>query len=99
MIRYCRLRRRRIPYAGAGDRKCQIYRLRTANRLLERGDFVVGIDVVNDYYDPVLKQAHLKVLDEVAARSGGAYLFIRADLAERRTLGVMLREPISSTGR
>ncbi|MGX9389293.1 NAD-dependent epimerase [Nitrobacteraceae bacterium UC4446_H13] len=58
----------------------------TAKRLLERGDSVVGIDVVNDYYDPTLKEARLKVLDEVAARSGGAYLFIRADLAERRTL-------------
>jgi len=43
----------------------------TAKRLLERGDSVVGIDVVNDYYDPALKQARLKALDEVAARSRG----------------------------
>lgn len=28
-------------------------------RLLERGDQVIGIDVVNDYYDPSLKQARL----------------------------------------
>lgn len=41
----------------------------TAKRLLERGDSVVGIDVVNDYYDPALKQARLKALDEIAARS------------------------------
>lgn len=58
----------------------------TVRRLLERGDSVVGIDVVNDYYDPALKQARLKVLDEIAARSRGSYRFIRADLAERRTL-------------
>ncbi|MGB3046258.1 MAG: NAD-dependent epimerase [Xanthobacteraceae bacterium] len=58
----------------------------TAKRLLERGDSVVGIDVVNDYYDPALKQARLRALDEVAARSSGSYLFIRADLADRRTL-------------
>ncbi len=30
-----------------------------AQRLLERGDFVVGLDNVNDYYDPTLKEARL----------------------------------------
>ena len=28
-----------------------------AKKLLERGDDVVGFDVVNDYYDPALKEA------------------------------------------
>lgn len=41
----------------------------TAKRLLERGDSVVGIDVVNDYYDPALKRARLKALEETAAES------------------------------
>lgn len=58
----------------------------TAKWLLERGDSVVGIDVVNDYYDPALKQARLKALDETAAQSRGSYEFMRADLADRRTL-------------
>lgn len=58
----------------------------TAKRLLERGDSVVGVDIVNDYYDPGLKQARLKALDEIAARSRGSYEFIRADLADRHTL-------------
>ncbi len=58
----------------------------TAKRLLERGDSVVGIDVVNDYYDPALKQARLDALDEVAARASGSYRSIRADLADRHTL-------------
>ena len=30
--------------------------------LLMRGDTVVGIDNLNDYYDPSLKQARLKIL-------------------------------------
>ncbi|RUU83990.1 NAD-dependent epimerase/dehydratase family protein, partial [Mesorhizobium sp. M7A.T.Ca.TU.009.01.1.2] len=30
-----------------------------AKRLLERGDEVVGIDNVNDYYDPQIKEARL----------------------------------------
>jgi UDP-glucuronate 4-epimerase len=59
-----------------------------ARRLLERGDSVVGVDVVNDYYDPALKDARLKVLEQVAAQSRGSYRFVRADLAERRTLDV-----------
>ena len=28
-------------------------------RLLQRGDRVVGLDNLNDYYDPALKQARL----------------------------------------
>ena len=52
-------------------------------RLLERGDDVVGFDVVNDYYDPALKEARLQVLEETAARSSGRYSFVRANLADR----------------
>lgn len=36
----------------------------TAKALLERGDEVVGIDNINDYYDPNLKLARLKILEE-----------------------------------
>jgi len=50
-----------------------------AKRLIERGDQVVGLDAVNDYYDPVLKEARLGVL----AGLGGDYAFVRADLADR----------------
>ncbi len=31
----------------------------TTLRLLERGDSVIGVDVMNDYYDPALKRARL----------------------------------------
>lgn len=54
-----------------------------ARRLLERGDEVVGFDVVNDYYDPELKEARLKVLEQTAAATGSAYSFIRENLADR----------------
>ena len=43
---------------------------RTAKRLLERGDAVVGFDSVNDYYDPALNEARLRVLEETASRLG-----------------------------
>ena len=31
-----------------------------SQRLLQRGDRVVGLDNLNDYYDPALKRARLK---------------------------------------
>lgn len=58
----------------------------TAKRLLERGDSVVGIDVVNDYYDPELKEARLRILEETAERTGSPYRFLRADLAQQQVV-------------
>lgn len=54
-----------------------------ARRLIERGDEVVGIDVVNDYYDPALKEARLALLEKVADERGASYRFIRGNLADR----------------
>ncbi|MCA1788536.1 MAG: NAD-dependent epimerase [Thioalkalivibrio sp.] len=48
-----------------------------AERLLARGDEVVGIDVVNDYYDVTLKEARL---DRLARHPG--YRHERIDLAD-----------------
>ena len=58
----------------------------TAKRLLERGDSVVGFDVVNDYYDPTIKEARLKILAETAAKLGSEYHFIRANLADKQAV-------------
>jgi UDP-glucuronate 4-epimerase len=51
-----------------------------ARRLLERGEAVVGIDNLNAYYDPALKQARLDALGRL---DGGAFTFHRADFADR----------------
>ena len=53
----------------------------TAMRLLRRGDEVVGFDNVNDYYDPELKEAQLRELEQLARVSNGSWEFIRSDLA------------------
>jgi UDP-glucuronate 4-epimerase len=58
----------------------------TTKRLLERGDTVVGVDVVNNYYDPALKDARLRILDDVARRTGSSYAFLRGDLADPQTV-------------
>ena len=43
---------------------------------------MTGFDVVNDYYDPALKEARLAELDAAAAAAGGDWAFLRADLAD-----------------
>lgn len=58
----------------------------TANALLERGDDVVGIDNLNDYYDPALKNARLAELSKTAQRLGRTYSFVRADVANRAAI-------------
>lgn len=52
-----------------------------ALRLLARGDEVIGIDNLNDYYDVTLKQARLA---RVAAQPG--YTHVAADLADRNAI-------------
>jgi UDP-glucuronate 4-epimerase len=55
----------------------------TAKRLIERGDEVVGFDVVNDYYDPSLKDARLSLLAKSAVTAQGRWSFVRADLTNQ----------------
>jgi UDP-glucuronate 4-epimerase len=52
-----------------------------AQRLLERGDEVVGLDNLNDYYDVTLKKARLA---RFADKPG--YTHIQADLADRAAM-------------
>ena len=55
--------------------------MHTALRLLERGDEVVGLDNLNDYYDVSLKQARLERLKPFAN-----FRFEKIDIAERAAL-------------
>lgn len=64
----------------------------TAAALLARGDEVVGFDVVNDYYDPALKEARLAELDRIAAETGSTWRFHRADLADRAVVEAVFAE-------
>ena len=55
--------------------------MHVAERLLARGDSVVGIDNLNDYYDPRLKEARLARLT-----SHANFRFVRGDLAREDTV-------------
>jgi UDP-glucuronate 4-epimerase len=50
----------------------------TAARLLGRGDTVVGLDNLNAYYDPALKEARLALLGREPR-----FRFVKLDLADR----------------
>lgn len=50
--------------------------------LLERGDTVVGLDNINDYYPRELKYARLAELERI----GGPFRFVLGDLADRKAL-------------
>ena len=57
---------------------------RVAGRLLDRGEAVIGLDNVNDYYDPKIKEARLAGLE---GRNG--WTFVRGDVADEGTLDAL----------
>ena len=58
-----------------------------ARRLLEDGRAVVGVDNVNSYYDPALKEARLAVLRQFAN-----FTFHRLDLADRKLTKALFQD-------
>lgn len=61
----------------------------TSQALLARGEEVIGIDNLNDYYDPSLKAARLAEL-----KKNDAFTFIEGDIAERDTIeGIAAKYP------
>lgn len=59
----------------------------TAKKLLNGGAKVVGIDNFNDYYDPALKEARNKILEEF-----NNYKIYRGDLSDKHFLNKVLIE-------
>lgn len=57
-----------------------------AQRLLSQGEDVIGVDNVNEYYDPSLKEARLAELEKIAASAKGTYTFLRMDIADRAAM-------------
>ena len=54
-----------------------------AKALILRGDTVVGIDNVNDYYDQSLKEDRLKHLKKLSAESNLSFKFVRGDISNQ----------------
>ena len=64
-----------------------------AEALLARGDSVIGVDNLNDYYDVRLKQARL---DRLAALPG--FSFHRLDISDRDAMGRLFADHTGLTG-
>jgi len=58
-----------------------------SKRLLERGDEVVGIDNLNDYYEVQLKHDRLKQLEDYEN-----FTFIKMDMADREAMAELFKE-------
>ena len=58
-----------------------------SRRLLERGDEVIGVDNLNDYYDPGLKQDRLALLEEC-----DNFSFRKLDISGRAQMENLFRE-------
>lgn len=63
-----------------------------SRRLLDRGDEVIGVDNVNDYYDVSLKQARLKPL-----LAHERFHFFQADVADRPAMERLFAEQPADT--
>ena len=57
-----------------------------AQRLLQRGDEVLGVDNLNDYYDVRLKQARLARL-----QGNARFEFVKADVADRAAMAGLFK--------
>lgn len=57
-----------------------------AKKLLSRGMAVLGVDNLNDYYDPALKKARLKQIDDHKA-----FTFYHADIADKKAIDAIIK--------
>jgi UDP-glucuronate 4-epimerase len=62
-----------------------------AGALLDRGEAVLGLDLLTDYYDVRLKRARLARLE---GRKG--FRFLQADVAEREAMLALAGEPVTA---
>ena len=65
-----------------------------SQRLMGNGFNVVGIDNLNNYYDPALKQMRLAALGETKEETSAEFQFLEMDLADREQLRVCLSKKI-----
>jgi UDP-glucuronate 4-epimerase len=57
----------------------------TVETLVKRGDHVIGLDNLNDYYDPARKEGNLREVAELALKGKwpGSFQFLKGDIRDR----------------
>ncbi|MGB8328697.1 MAG: SDR family NAD(P)-dependent oxidoreductase [Polyangiales bacterium] len=63
----------------------------TASALLRRGDLVIGVDNLNDYYDPARKRANLEKVRQLAPEPR-KFLFHRTDIRDEQAMDALCAE-------
>ena len=63
--------------------------MHVSRRLIDRGVEVVGIDDLNDYYDPSLKRARLATLD-----GAPNFSFTKMDVADRAAMAALFEAQV-----
>jgi UDP-glucuronate 4-epimerase len=63
----------------------------TASALLRRGDTVIGVDNLNDYYDPARKQANLEEV-RASAPDREKFIFHRTDIRDEDAIEALCAE-------
>ena len=64
--------------------------MHTTELLLARGDYVVGLDNINSYYDPSLKEARLvKIQSNINAKK---FEFLKADLTDTSKISLLFEQ-------
>ena len=60
----------------------------TVERLVKRGERVIGLDNLNDFYDPSRKEANLREVTEqvLAHQWPGTFQFLKGDIRDRQLI-------------
>lgn len=53
---------------------------------------VISFDIMNDYYDPKLKEYRLKEIEKVAEKSAAKHVFVKGNLADKEKLDSVFAE-------
>ena len=61
----------------------------TVETLVKRGDHVIGLDNLNDYYNPAQKERNLREVTEhaLAGKWPGTFQFLKGDIRDRELVG------------
>ena len=57
-----------------------------------KGATIVGIDNMNDYYDPALKEFRLREIEALDGQNENRWVFVKGDIADKQTIDGIFHE-------
>ncbi len=74
--------KRRILITGAAG----FIGFHLCKKLIEKNEFLIGLDNMNNYYDPKLKKSRINELTKLKKNNQKDFTFIKADLAQKKII-------------